>query len=421
MSSKLLLNGQKSYSFSAPSLLRTPSVVLGESKAELHVLAGASQFWNCLLALKSLLRFVRHISIAIHSDGTITDEHAEIFRKHFPGVRLISRQVADKLVGTALKDFPSCREFRSKNVVMSQVFDFLILSRTERVIAMDSDVIFFDWPEEVIDWINNDKMRSLFTFEPLPFCPRIERLYITQLYSHGFKFAPHLCGGFICMFRELLNLPLLEKYCEYVKANCTDRLYRAQTMNALLLAQRDWMILPASYQNFSEFINDPSPVMRHYWLSNMDGPNWTSYIAEANRILRELSTSRISAALRKFKRLSRERYEFHGLAGDGWMSPYGIIRVVDPATKILKLTLEIPAWMPFKFPVFIKAIQNERQIAILEVTAPGIHTLSVPLTASGIIELCADQWFIPAELGVSVDKRQLCYRVLDPTLKGLTE
>jgi glycosyltransferase involved in cell wall biosynthesis len=120
---------------------------------------------------------------------------------------------------------------------------------------------------------------------------------------------------------------------------------------------------------------------------------------------------RIATALRKLKGLMQEPYEFYGRAGDGWMAPYGIIRVLDPKPKSLKLDLEIPGWLPFKFPVSIKAVQNDRQIALLRASAPGYPTLTVPLTQSGIIELSADQWFVPAELGLSPDDRWLCYRV----------
>src|SRR5262249_46368749 len=96
---------------------------------------------------------------------------------------------------------------------------------------------------------------------------------------------------------------------------------------------------------------------------------------------------------------------------DGWMAPYGIIRVLDAKSKILTLSLEIPSWLPFTFPVSIKAVLNDRPIAILEISAAGNHDLNVPLTRPGIIELCADQWFVPEELGISPDTRLLSYRV----------
>jgi glycosyltransferase involved in cell wall biosynthesis len=124
-----------------------------------------------------------------------------------------------------------------------------------------------------------------------------------------------------------------------------------------------------------------------------------------------LGPSRLATALRKLNSLTREPYELYGRSLDGWMAPSGIIRVLDPKSKILTLNLEIPGWLPFTFPVSIKAILDDRPIAILKVSAPGNHDLNVPLTRPGIIELSADQWFVPKELGVSPDTRLLCYRV----------
>src|SRR5262245_18410494 len=92
----------QAFHFSAPSLLHTPPLTLENSVAELHNLAGGRQFWSCLLALKSLVRFVSRIGITIHSDGTLTDKHATLFRDHFPGVRVIPKNFADDVVGLAL-------------------------------------------------------------------------------------------------------------------------------------------------------------------------------------------------------------------------------------------------------------------------------------------------------------------------------
>jgi hypothetical protein len=148
-----------------------------------------------------------------------------------------------------------------------------------------------------------------------------------------------------------------------------------------------------------------------------DSVTWTGAPARNRRRQRFLiSASRMLAtALKKLKSLTQEPYEFYGRDGDGWMAPYGIIRVVDPKPRVLRLDLEIPGWLPFEFPVSIKAVQNDRQIAVLQASAPGYPTLTVPLTQSGIIELSADQWFIPEELGLSHDNRRLCYRVSHAT------
>jgi len=403
--------------FSLPSLLRSPQTKLGTAKAELHILVGQKQFWQCLLSLKSFFRFFRDVGLTIHSDGTLTEYEENIFRSQFAGVHLISKTDADAEVELALRKFPACREFRSKNVVMAQVFDFLILSRHEKLISMDTDVLFLDRPDEVIRWITEDTSESLYCFERLPFSPRIERTYITQLYTHDFKFAPHFCGGFVCTFKKLLNLAIIEDYCRYVKEYCTDRHYRAQTVNALLLAHTDYNLLPATYQNFSEFTDDPSPVLRHYWLSNTAQPNWECYLVDAKRVLKQISGKRVwqeSGMLNALKRLRvlAQCYEFYGCASDGWMAPDSVIRVLRPQSRVLKLRLEIPGWLPFAFPVCIQAVQNDRPIAALKVTAPGSYDLDVPLTRSGDIEISADQWFAPKDHAISSDRRTLSYRVL---------
>jgi hypothetical protein len=413
-----LNNQYQPQAFSWPSLLSGPKTKLGDPKAEIHMLVGQKQFWQGLLSLKSFFRFFQGVDLTIHSDGTLTEGQENAFRSQFASVRLISKRDADAEVELALQKFPACWQFRSRNVVMAQVFDFLILTRHEKLISLDSDILFLDVPSEVIRWSEEESTHSLYCFECLPYSPRIGRTYITQLSTHGFKFAPHFCGGFVCTFKRLLNLPLLEEYCRYVKEHCTDRQYRAQTMNALLLACTDYDLLPATYQNFESFTYDPSPVLRHYWLSNTAKPNWEYYFADAKRVLKELSGKQIwqqgpgiMTALRQLASLTRS-YEFYGCSTDGWMAPDSVIRVLHPQNGLLNLRLEVPGWLPFVFPVCIQAVQNDRPIVVLKVAAPGYYELDVPLTRSGDIELSADQWFAPKDYGISSDRRRLSYRVL---------
>jgi hypothetical protein len=111
----------------------------------------------------------------------------------------------------------------------------------------------------------------------------------------------------------------------------------------------------------------------------------------------------------------RVPYEIHGLYGDGWMAPWGDINVLDPEPGKLKLRLEIPGFLPFKFPLSIKSVQDDREIKVLQASKPGRRTLRIPVREPGIIKLSADQWFVPKKLGLSHDTRQICYRVCDVT------
>jgi hypothetical protein len=102
-------------------------------------------------------------------------------------------------------------------------------------------------------------------------------------------------------------------------------------------------------------------------------------------------------------------FELYGHWQDGWAAPSTIIHAFEPTTA--RLNLEIPPWLPFHFPVVIKANQDGRELAATEASMPGCQHLDLSVDRAGIIKLSADQWFVPSSLGISPDERQLSYRV----------
>jgi glycosyltransferase involved in cell wall biosynthesis len=138
----------------------------------------------------------------------------------------------------------------------------------------------------------------------------------------------------------------------------------------------------------------------------------TNYSELFHRAIRKAHRRlRISRVLRKLGAKQR-CYEVYGRRSDGWMAPHGLVRIVYPMPTDLRLDIEIPGWLPFKYPVTVSATIDEHEIATLAASAPGYYTLAIPPSQQGIIKLSADQWFVPAEFGAAADERRLSYRLL---------
>ena len=106
-----------------------------------------------------------------------------------------------------------------------------------------------------------------------------------------------------------------------------------------------------------------------------------------------------------------------GQAPDGWMAPYAKLSINRAISEQLVLAVEVPGWLPFRYPVKLEAIMSGTTVQSLEVREPGKHELVLPLHRKGLIELRCDQWFVPAKLEIgSTDTRRLSYRVLDTTM-----
>lgn len=126
------------------------------SKAEIHVLTSSKDHLMLLWALKSFYHVSgKRYPLVIHDDGSLGDAEAAVLMKHFPNARLIKKAEADAEIKKALVDYPKSLEFRFSNHLAPKVFDFYHFASRERILLMDSDVLFFEKPEVLINRIED--------------------------------------------------------------------------------------------------------------------------------------------------------------------------------------------------------------------------------------------------------------------------
>ncbi len=119
---------------------------------------------NLLWTLKSFYHFSqRSYPAVIHDDGTLTAADLEILRRHFPDSRVISAAEAESTVAAALKSYPRCARYRGLHSLARKVFDIGTYFRADRLLLLDSDLIFFRTPDELLSRLDADQLpRSVF-------------------------------------------------------------------------------------------------------------------------------------------------------------------------------------------------------------------------------------------------------------------
>jgi hypothetical protein len=145
-----------------PRILQSPAVErLADERCEIHVLTSGQDWLNLVWALKSFYwASGRKYGLCIHDDGTLDDEARHELRRHFPDARLIERHVADREVLPTLEAFPRCRSFRESNHLSPKLFDFRHYLRADRMLLLDSDVLFFAEPVELLRRIEDPAYRQ---------------------------------------------------------------------------------------------------------------------------------------------------------------------------------------------------------------------------------------------------------------------
>jgi alpha-N-acetylglucosamine transferase len=163
----LVLNFQQKYQYGLgtaywrdivrPKILQTEAIVhTDDLQCEIHVLTSAQDWLNLIWALKSFYAAShRRYALCIHDDGTLEPKHLDLLKQHFPNARLIDRLSADQKISQALATYPCCLEFRKTNQLSPKVFDFAAYLESDRMLLLDSDVLFFEEPTELLKRIEN--------------------------------------------------------------------------------------------------------------------------------------------------------------------------------------------------------------------------------------------------------------------------
>jgi hypothetical protein len=117
----------------------------------------------------------RSYALCIHDDGTLSDSDRATLRHHFPNARLIDRPSADAQVLAELAAYPRCLEFRKTNHLSPKVFDFASYLESDRMLLLDSDILFFQAPTILLQRIEdptyllntvNGDVNSAYTVDP---------------------------------------------------------------------------------------------------------------------------------------------------------------------------------------------------------------------------------------------------------------
>lgn len=143
-------------SIRAKILQTRPIAATTDTTCEIHVLTSAADWLNLIWVLKSFYHYTqRHYALCIHADPTLTTEHQATLRRHFPQGRLINCPTADQQMLAQLKAYPRCLEFRQTNHLAPKVFDFISYLESDRMLLLDSDILFFKKPVVLLQRIDD--------------------------------------------------------------------------------------------------------------------------------------------------------------------------------------------------------------------------------------------------------------------------
>jgi hypothetical protein len=238
-----------------------PIVNTLDQTCEIHVLTCAKDWLNLVWTLKTFYHYSqRQYALCIHDDGTLSNADRTTLQHHFPHARLIARPSADRQVLAELQNYPRCLEFRKSNQLALKVFDFASYLESDRMLLLDSDILFFAEPIELLQRIEdqhyglntvNGDIASAFTVDP--------NLMPEQC---GFTMIQRFNSGLGLIHKASLNLDWIEEFLSL--PNIIGHFWQIeQTLYAMCSSRYGGELLPPSYDVHLEGGINGAPC-RHY-------------------------------------------------------------------------------------------------------------------------------------------------------------
>ncbi len=238
-----------------------PIAQTSDRACEIHVFTCSQDWLNLIWALKSFYwASNRQYALCIHDDGTLTAANRATLQQHFPNARIIDRPSADARVLAGLQNYPRCLEFRQSNHLAPKVFDFASYLESDRMLLLDSDILFFAEPTELLQRIEdptyllntvNGDVSSAYTVNPQVVKDKL-----------GFDVIDRFNSGLGLIHKASFNLDWIEEF--LALPDILGHFWRIeQTLYALLSSRFGAELLPPAYDVHLEggIGNSPS---RHY-------------------------------------------------------------------------------------------------------------------------------------------------------------
>ena len=128
---------------------------------EIHILICNKDFNMGMESIESLLKYdeFKCIPIYYHNDGSLTNEQMQILKdKHF---NVIGADTFNEIQNN-IEKYEFCNKYRCMDKPYSfwhkiKLFDYFLLSKTKRILGLDTDILFMNKPDYMLKLIRNRK------------------------------------------------------------------------------------------------------------------------------------------------------------------------------------------------------------------------------------------------------------------------
>lgn len=217
---------------------------------------------DALIATWSLASVYRHWSVigklTIHNDGTLTEKDIVRFRRNFPSARIVNVRDYLEVHGAKLDAYPVLKKFREEypRFQSKKLLDVYHESQGEMVLYLDSDMLWFKDPTEIVKAIESNAEDLSYVMS----CGVDTRVHVQ--FKDGSMTTDRVaecCSG-VTLFNvknyDLADVSAYVSKCDYMHKKFTDQACFGSVLRHL-------EILPRETYFIKGIITDET-ILRHY-------------------------------------------------------------------------------------------------------------------------------------------------------------
>ncbi len=228
-----------------------PSIVPRSGATEVHVPVCQRDWLLAIWSVFSLQSFLKEkLPVIFHDDGSLTRIAANRLGSLFPGAVFRGREENDAVAESKLAAFPSCRAYRvaSPAAFGRKFFDPMLIAKSKNVLCLDSDILFFAEPYELLELAGEPDV------DMVHHCERQEPyINCTELKERFPGMTCNLNGGLTMRKTHWLTLGFLEEATYWLAENHKRlgllRPGSDQLLLSVVASQGKTVGLPEAYSN----------------------------------------------------------------------------------------------------------------------------------------------------------------------------
>lgn len=215
----------------------------------------------------SLVSFINKSGICpkvvVHDDGSFDQDTVDKLERKFPELTVLPLKKANKLINNMTGLSPKLLEYRNRgHKLIYKLTDIFILSQAEKIMVLDSDVLFFDYPQEILEFINgNSNYDSLISKHDGIYDLQLSDNYLKK-YNILKNDADYMNSGIIMYNKGEIGLDKLLEYFENTQRKPGDYFVEMSGWGCLIAQTKFKFLPPEKYHIKSK--PDHNTIAKHF-------------------------------------------------------------------------------------------------------------------------------------------------------------